>query len=35
VSAVRIRLAVVDDHAAVRTSYADFLGAHRSIAVPA
>jgi DNA-binding NarL/FixJ family response regulator len=28
-----VRLAVVDDHAAVRTSYADFLGAHDSIDV--
>lgn len=28
-----IRLAVVDDHAAVRTSYADFLGAHDRIDV--
>ncbi len=26
-----IRLAVVDDHAAVRTSYSDFLGAHEGI----
>jgi DNA-binding NarL/FixJ family response regulator len=30
---VSVRLAVVDDHAAVRTSYADFLGAHHDIDV--
>jgi DNA-binding NarL/FixJ family response regulator len=28
-----IRLAVVDDHAAVRMSYSDFLGAHEGIDV--
>lgn len=30
-----IRLAVVDDHAAVRFSFSDFLGAHESIEVVA